>query len=275
MNHRTKAGLAAVTWHLVLIGTAIVMLFPLFWAIVTSFKSPGEIYSTDLVPQRPTIENYVHAWTKSGLPQQLLNTFSMALLIAVGQVVIAALAAFALVHFKPRWGSWILGAMVLSMIIPAQVLIIPQFLLANNLGWKNAMAGLVVPQLAGCALQVLITFQHVRGLPPSLMAASRLDGARSLDTFVEIVLPAVRPALSAVFILAFIGGWNEYLWPLLIADRPSSTTVQIGLQMFITAEGTNFGGLLAAAVIATLPILLLYLVASRQITDAFLKAGSA
>lgn len=266
---------SVVVWHGVLIGFAAVMLFPLFWAIVTSFKSPGDIYSASLIGRRPTIENHLHAWQESGLPQQLLNTFLMALLIGVGQVVVAALASYALAHLRPRSSRWVFAALALSMVIPAQVLIVPQFLLTNTLGWKNTLAGLVVPQIASCALQVLIVFQHMSGLSPSLVAAARLDGANAWDVFTEVVLPNVRPALSAVFILAFISGWNEYLWPLLIADKPNSTTVQIGLQMFITAEGTNFGGLLAAAVIATLPILVIYLFASRQITDAFLKAGSA
>ncbi|MGD7731418.1 carbohydrate ABC transporter permease [Propionibacteriaceae bacterium G57] len=264
-----------IVWHAVLIVFSASMLVPLCWAAVTSFKSPGQIYSSSLLGDPPTLANYVHAWTVSGLPRQLVNTFVMALLIAGGQVVVAALASFGLAYFKPLYGRLVFAALAGSIVIPAQVLIIPQFLLTNALGWKNTMAGLVVPMLASCALQVLITYQHANGLPRSLTKAARLEGATSVDVFWHVVLPNIRPALNAVFILAFIGGWNEYLWPLLVTDDADSTTVQIGLQMFITAEGTNFGGLLAAAVISTLPILVIYLFASRQITDAFLKAGSA
>lgn len=267
--------ISALAWHVVLIVVGIVMNFPLVWAVVTSLKTPSQIYSTQIVANPMTLENYVFAWTKSGLPNQLLNTFWMAILVAIGQTVVSASAAYALAYFKPRWGKLIFAGLAGAIVIPAQVLIIPQFLLANSLHWKNTMAGLVVPQLATCALQVLITYQHAAGLPKGMINAARLEGANAWEMFADVVLPNLRSALGAVFILAFISSWNEYLWPLLISDEPNRTTVQIGLQMFFTAEGTDFGGLLAAAVISTAPILILYVLASRQITNAFLKAGSA
>jgi ABC-type glycerol-3-phosphate transport system permease component len=183
------------------------------------------------------------------------------------------LAAFALAYFAPRARGVIVSLLTVSLMIPPQALIIPQFLLTARLGWLNSEAGLIVPQLGASALAVLILLQHVQGIPASLTAAARLDGARPVEVLWHIVLPALKPAIAAVLILVFITTWNEYLWPLLVAPRAQDTTVQIGLTQFQTAEGNDFGGLLAAATLTSVPIVLVYLFASRRITDAFLQSG--
>lgn len=265
----------SIGWHAVLVVIAAMQLFPLFWAIVTSFKPMGEIYSPTVISAHPTLENYAYALTRFPLGPQLFNTFVMAGGIAIGQLIVSVLAAFALVYFAPRWRTLIYALFAATLAIPAQTLIIPQFLITAELGWLNSPQGLILPQIAGSALALLLLHRHISSLPPSQLDAARMDGARSWDTFIRVVLPQLRPALGAVFILGFISGWNEYLWPLLVAREPTNTVIQIGLQQFMTAEGNNFGGLLAASVLSTLPILLVYAVASRQITDAFMKANEA
>ncbi|WP_411722099.1 carbohydrate ABC transporter permease [Mycetocola sp.] len=270
-----RRGLGTFGWHTVLIVVAAAQLFPLFWAVVTSLKPPGEIYSPTLLAENPTLENYAYALTRFPLGAQLFNTFVMAMGIAIGQLVVAVLAAYALVYFAPKWRSIVYVLFAATLAIPAQTLIIPQFLITAELEWLNTPQGLILPQIAGSALALLLLHRHIKTLPGSQLDAARLDGARSWDTFIHVVLPQLRPALGAVFILGFISGWNEYLWPLLVASDPTNTVVQIGLQQFMTAEGNNFGGLLAASALSTIPILLVYAVASRQITDAFMKANEA
>jgi ABC-type glycerol-3-phosphate transport system permease component len=267
---RRRAGLA---WHLVLAVVTLTMIFPVLWGILTSLKPANEIYSLSPVSLHPTLENYAHAIGEWPVGQLVANTFVMAAGVAIGQLIIAVLGAFALAYFAPRSRGLILTLLTISLAIPPQALIIPQFLLTAELGWLNSDLGLIVPQLGSSALAVLLLLQHVDGLPPSLLNAARLDGARPHEVLWTIVLPALRPAIAAVTILVFITTWNEYLWPLLVAPRQIDTTVQIGLRQFETAEGTNFGGLLAAATLTSLPILVVYLVASRRITDAFLQSG--
>lgn len=275
MSHvkRMRRRWASALWHSTLTVVVIAMIFPVLWALLTSFKPANDIYSITPFSAEPTLDNYVRVLANWPVLPLLGNTFVMAAGVAIGQILIAVLGAFALVYFSPRARPAILVAVTISLAIPPQALIIPQFLMTARLGWLNSEAGLIVPQLGTCALAVLLLVQHVEALPVSLTNAARLDGARPLEVLWHIVLPGLRPAIAAVAILVFITTWNEYLWPLLVAPKPEDTTVQIGLTQFQTAEGNDFGGLLAAATLTSIPIVLVYLFASRRITDAFLQSG--
>ncbi|WP_411700276.1 carbohydrate ABC transporter permease [Conyzicola sp.] len=273
MSDRPLRRMAPVLWHATLIAVVIAMVFPVLWALLTSFKPAGDIYSLTPFSAEPTLENYARVFADWPVLTLLGNTFVMAAGVAVGQIVIAVLGAYALVHFSQRARGPILVLVTISLAIPPQALIIPQFLMTARLGWLNTDAGLIVPQLGTCALAVLLLVQHVDALPRTLTNAARLDGARPFEVLWHIVLPGLRPAIAAVAILVFITTWNEYLWPLLVAPKPEDTTVQIGLTQFQTAEGNDFGGLLAAATLTSIPIVVVYLFASRRITDAFLQSG--
>ena len=265
--------LAPVAWHSTLVVVVIAMVFPVVWALLTSFKPANDIYSIAPFSAEPTLDNYARVLADWPVVTLLGNTFVMAAGVAVGQIVIAVLGAYALVHFSPRSRGPILVLVTISLAIPPQALIIPQFLMTARLGWLNTDAGLMVPQLGTCALAVLLLVQHVEALPRSLTSAARLDGATPFEVLWHIVLPGLRPAIAAVAILVFITTWNEYLWPLLVSPRAEDTTVQIGLTQFQTAEGNDYGGLLAAATLTSIPIIVVYLFASRRITDAFLQSG--
>jgi ABC-type glycerol-3-phosphate transport system permease component len=272
-TQRPRVRVAGIAWHVALSVVTLVMIFPVLWSVLTSFKPANEIYSLTPLSAHPTLDHYVHALTEWPVGRLIGNTLVMAAGVAIGQLVLAILGAFALAYFAPKSRGLILTLLTISLAIPPQALIIPQFLLTAEFGWLNSDLGLIVPQLGSSALAVLLLLQHVDSLPPSLLNAARLDGARPWEVLWHIVLPALRPAIAAVTILVFITTWNEYLWPLLVAPRQIDTTVQIGLRQFETAEGTNFGGLLAAATLTSLPILVVYLIASRRITDAFLQSG--
>ena len=265
--------LAAAGWHLALAMLSLLTAFPLLWAVLTSFKPPNEIFDAAPVSAHPTLANYADVLTRWPAGELIGRTAVMATGVAVGQLVIAVLAAFALAHFHPRARPVVLGLTAVSLAIPPQALIVPQFLLTARLGWLNTEAGLIVPQLGSSALAVLVLLQHVEALPPSLAAAARLEGARPLEVLWHVILPGLRPAIAALGVLVFITTWNEYLWPLLVTPDAMHTTVQVGLAQFETAEGINYGGLLAAATLTSLPIVVVYLAASRRITDAFLTSG--
>jgi ABC-type glycerol-3-phosphate transport system permease component len=270
---RSRQIVGRLLWHAVLAVTALAMSFPILWALITSFKPPGEVFSAALVPTEPTLSNYVDVLASWPVATLIGNTFVMSAGVALGQLIIGILAAFALVHLAPRWRPAVLFAATVALVIPPQAIVIPQFLLATRLGWQNSEAGLIIPQLGASALAVLLLVQHVAAVPPSLGEAARLEGARPFETLWHVVLPSLRPAIGAVGILVFITTWNEYLWPLLIAPRSEDATVQIGLGQFQTEGGTDYGALMAAAALTSLPIVLVYLIASRRITDAFLQSG--
>lgn len=270
---RGRAPWGALVWFGILAAAAVLMNFPIFWALVTSFKPTNETYTTALIAEHPTLDNYIYAFERFPLLQLARNTLVMATAVAAGQIIIAVLAAFALVHVAPRWKTTFLVLAAVAMAIPPQTIIIPQFLMASSFGWANTLTGLIVPQLASSALPLLLLVQNLSVLPRSHVQAARLDGARSYEVLLRILLPEMAPTIAAVFILQFISTWNEYLWPLLIAGRMESTTIQMGLQMFMTSEGNHYGPLMATAVLAAAPVVLIYLVASRQITEAFKRSG--
>lgn len=270
---RSRLRPAAMVRHAVLIGAVVIMVFPVAWAMRTSLLDPGDIYRLDLLPPSVTLDNYRDVFANFPLARPLRNTLVMAAGVTAGQVGLAVLAAYALVRFPCRGRRLILALLTTALLIPPQALIVPQFLAVARLGWLGTDVGLIVPQLGGCALAVLLLRQHIGAIPPSLFEAASLDGARPRDVLRHIVVPVLRPAIGAVSVLVFITTWNEYLWPLLVAPDPEDTTVQLGLSAFRTQEGSQYGALLAAATVTTLPILAVYLVASRRITDAFLQAG--
>jgi ABC-type glycerol-3-phosphate transport system permease component len=269
----TRTLRSTLPWFAILALAVVLLNFPIFWALVTSFKPANETYTTSLIAQNPTLDNYVYAFERFPLLDLARNTFITATVVAVGQVALAVLAAFALVHVAPRRKKLFLVLAAIAMAIPPQTIIIPQFLMASSFGWANTLTGLIVPQLASSALPVLLLVQNLSVLPSSHVRAARLDGARNHEVLLRVLLPEMAPTIAAVFILQFISTWNEYLWPLLIAGRMDSTTIQMGLQMFMTSEGNHYGPLMATAILAATPVILIYLFASRQITEAFKSSG--
>jgi ABC-type glycerol-3-phosphate transport system permease component len=144
--------------------------------------------------------------------------------------------------------------------------------LIAHLHWLNTLQGLVVPQAAS-AFAILMLYQYMKGFPAALLDAARLDGASSWGTLWRVVLPNLRAPLAALGILLFISTWNEYFWPLLVTNTPKHAVIQIGLQMFLTTEGNQWGQLMAAASLASLPIFAIYALLQRQVIDAFIRSG--
>lgn len=259
--------------HAVLGCIVAAMLFPVVWALVTSFKPANELFGVAPLPVHPSLANYRTVFARFPLFRLLFNTFLTASGVTALQLAVAVPAAYAMVRLRPRWGRLLRVAVGGALVIPAQSLIIPQFLLVSRLGWRDSLLGLVVPQVAGCALAVLLLCEHLRAVPLSLFGAAALDGATAGEALRHVALPALRPALGAVATLVFISTWNEYLWPMLVAPSFDHTTIQMGLQLFQNQEGPDYGPLLAAAMLSTLPVVGFYLCASRRVADAFLHSG--
>lgn len=264
---------ARARWHLALAASAAFLLAPTVLAVLASLKPTGDLYDADPLPLHPTLDSYRVAIADFPVVRLLADTVAVAAGVTILQLAVATLAAYALVERGARAGRLALAAGTVAVLVPAQALIIPQFLLITHLGWQNTFAGLIVPQLSGCAVPLLLLRQQVRAIPASLTEAATLDGANSWQALWHVVLPVMRPALGAVAILVFAGTWNEYLWPLIAAPGGTPGTIQTGLGLFLNTEGASPGPLLAAATLATLPVLAAYGCAARQITNAFMHSG--
>ena len=148
---------------------------------------------------------------------------------------------------------------------------LPNYVMLARLGLLNSVAGAIVPQLAS-AFAIVLLRQHLKAFPRELLEASRIDGNSSWTTLWKVIVPNLMPALAALEIILFVGAWNEYFWPLLVFHTPNSV-LQLGMSSLLNSESTNYGGLMAAAGLATLPVLLLYLVLQRRIVNAFVRSG--
>jgi sn-glycerol 3-phosphate transport system permease protein len=258
--------------HALLIVLCIVSVFPVYWMIVTSLRPTNDIFSNSLLPLNATLEHYLTVWRTIPIARMLGNTLLMSLLVTVSQLFTAILAAYAFARWTFIGDKLILGLFALTWLVPFQVTMIPNYVLVSNLGWLDSLTAIIVPQVAS-AFAVMLLFQSVKAFPQELIDAARIDGANDWGILWRVIVPNLRASLASLAILLFISAWNEYFWPLLVTRNPENAVVQIGLQMFLTQEGDQWGPLMAAATLSSLPILLLYVVLQKQIIESFMKSG--
>lgn len=257
---------------------AVLFLAPLLWMLAGSWRETGALFRggpwnwwRDM--DGWTTTNYAAAWRRGALGQALLNSVLQVTVIAGAGLLVNAAAAFAFARLR-FWGRDVLfGAVVILIILPVEVLAVPLFFTARDLGftggYASALAGLTVPFLAK-AFNIYFLRQHFLSVPTELEEAAAIDGAGVWRRFWHVGLPAVRPALATVVLLDVLAHWSDFLWPLMIATRAETRTVQIGLANLFTQPPLDWGAILAAAVLATLPVLLLFQFFQRHlvVTDA-------
>jgi len=251
------------------------LLLPVLWMISTSFKRPTDLFvaGLGLLPPRPVLTNYVLAWTSYLLPTWFLNSLVTALCITTGQLVTSALAAYGFARFPFPGRQLCFLAVLGAMIVPFQVTMIPNYILVANLGLLNTWGAVILPNLPS-AFGIFLLRQYFLTLPQELFDAASLDGAGAWRTFWSVVLPLSRAPLGALAIYLFLGAWNAYFWPLLVLSQPESHTLPIGLRSFLDDElGIQWGQLMAAATLASLPALAAYVAAQRQIISSFVMTG--
>jgi len=258
--------------HGVMIGLSLLAIFPVYWMVQTSFRPENEMFSTGLWPAAPTLDNYRAVVTAMPIFAIIWNTVLMAGATTLAQVATGLLAAWALVRWRFPGGRLAHSLIALSWLVPFQVVMIPNYVLATKLGLLDSITGLVVPN-AAAAIAVLVLYNAMRGFPREVIEAARMDGASGFRTLMEIVVPNLRAPIASISILCFISAWNDYFWPLLLIRRIENSVVQIGLQFFMTQEGNDWGLLMAAATLASLPIFLIYLALQRQVVQSFMKSG--
>lgn len=262
--------------HLFLIATGLLIAMPIIIALFSSFKLPNDItnYPPTLLPDAWTFENYVTAWTSKPFDRFFLNSIIQTGAIVVCQVLFSILAAYAFsfLHFP---GRDLLFYLILgSLMVPFQLTFIPNFLLISDWGWANTYAGLAVPFLAS-AFGVFLLRQFFLTIPRDLHDSAIIDGASNWRFLWQILVPLSKGAISAFTIFSFLSAWSQYLWPLVITNDESMRTVQIGIRFFLFDQerGADWGAIMAAAIIALLPTLLIFLIAQRQLVKGIAMTG--
>lgn len=274
LRRKTTAGtgLNSAAGHLVMVLLSIFCLFPVYWMVVTSLRPANAIFETSLWPTAMSLDNYVYALNAIPIVQMLANTLVVSVVVTVIQLFTGLLAAYAFARWRFPFDKLVYAGVALTWLVPFQVVMIPNYLLVAQMGLLDSVVALILPHFAS-ALAILLLAQSMRSFPKEVVEAARMDGARSWRILWEIMTPNLRGTIASLAILIFISTWNEYFWPLLLSRTPENSVIQIGIQMFMTAEGNQWGPLMAASTLASLPILLIYVVLQRQVIQSFMKSG--
>ncbi|MEJ7838792.1 MAG: carbohydrate ABC transporter permease [Thermomicrobiales bacterium] len=274
---RNRESAGKLLLHLIVIVLCVLTIFPFFWMLSTAFKQADEVFTRDIqwLPENPTWRNFPDAFNYFPVAQWFWNSLAISVLTTIGKILISVPAAFAFARLKFRFDKLIFALVLATMIVPGVVTVVPNYVMVSRLGWMNTWAGVIIPSLPHTAFFVFLLRQYIRTLPQELIDAARVDGATTWQTLVQIVMPNIRPGIAVVAILAFLGAWNQYLWPLLILSDFESKTLATGMQFFTSnAESAQmWGPMMATATIATLPPLILYALAQKQIINTFVTSG--
>lgn len=261
--------------HLVLAAGSIVMFLPFYWMIATALKTEAEsiAYPIKWWPSVPQFHNFVEAWQFQPLwSRWFFNSFFVAITTVVLEVIIASLAAYAFAKMEFLGKNVIFALFLATMMIPGEVLLVPNFVTLANLHWIDKYQALIIPWVVS-VFAIFLLRQHFLQIPKELQEACELDGGGHVRFLFQIVMPLSRPALATVALLKFIGSWNAFLWPLIVTNSPQMRTVQNGLTSFMQDAGAHWQLLMAAATLTLLPVLILFLLLQKQFYESVARSG--
>lgn len=246
---------------------------PFVWMILSSFKPESEVMqlTPTLFPEEFTLENFHNLFVNMNFGLYLKNTIIIVLWSFFG-LFLNAMAGYAFAKFEFKGRNQLFFLVLATMMIPGQVTMIPVYLILNQMGLTNTMAGIVLPGLVG-AFGIFLFRQFMTTIPDELLEAARLDGASELRVFWQIVLPMTKPILAVQGILTFIAGWNSFLWPLIIANDESLYTLSVGLSLLKGQYGGNFALQMAGSTFMVVPIVIIFIIFQKHIIDGYTISG--
>ncbi len=254
-----------------------VLLFagPFVWMISTALKLPADQYTRTLLPNPVTLVNFKDLFTKLPVfPRQMLNSFTLASLTTIGQLLTCAMAAFAFAVVKFRGRNVLFTLLLITYIIPFQVTLIPNFIIFSKLGLVGTQIPLWLPAFLGGAFGTFLIRQYFLTIPREFAEAARMDGASLFQIFWGIYLPLAKPALAALGLFTFLGSWNDLLHPLIyLPTNQKLTTISIGLALFQTQYGGRWTILMAGTLISVLPIVILFFFTQKQFIEGIALSG--
>lgn len=245
---------------------ALIFIAPIVWALAVSLQYEGkQIRSVaDWFTPPYTLENYPQIIANSEVPVWLINSLLIAVIATVLTVIVSAMAAYALAKIPFRGSKWFYLYFLLGLMVPTEATIVPLFISVNAMGMIDTYAGMILPAIAG-SMNLIIMVTFFKGLPNELLEAVKIDGGGEISIFCRIILPLSKPIIATVCIFAFVGSWNNYLWPLLCAMSNTMFTLPVGIPTFAGTYTVDYVRPLTASMVASLPMIILYIIFERQI----------
>ena len=275
---RTKRIIKDTIYHLFVIAFGLLMIYPVVWMILSSFKIKSEILGNNatFLPSKWIFTNYPDGWYGAGMitfGTYFINSMIVAGLGMIGTVASSAMVAYALARVNFVGRKFWFTCMIMNMLLPGQVLMIPQYIIWNNLGAVGTFIPLILPRFLGWPFFIYMMMQFVRGLPKELDEAAMIDGCNKYNIFTRVVLPLMGPSIITTIVISFYWIWDDYMGPLLYLTKPSLYTVSLAIKGFADAQGTNFGPMFAMSTLSLIPVFLLFLFFNRYLMDG-VTAGS-
>lgn len=275
---KRKKKYRTILYHIGMIIGSLIMLYPLFWLLGASFKSNEEYYASSysLIPKTWEFSNYVEGW--AGFARLTFATFFknsifIAVVSTIGTVLSCSLVAYGFARIKFKTRKFWFGAMMLTMCLPSQVLMIPQYLLYDKIGWVGTYLPIIVPRFFGAAFSVFLLMQFMRNIPKELDEAAIVDGCNQFQLFSRIILPLIKPAMSTVAVLSFMSSWSDFMGALLYLNKPNLYPVSYALKLFSDETGTNYGPMFAMSVASLIPILILFFIFQKSLVEGISTTG--
>ncbi len=248
-----------VSRHALLLLGAVVMILPFIWMLTTSMEQGG-------------FRNYAEAWKEVPFGRYFLNTLLVTFLTVLGVVVTSSLAAYAFATMRFRGSGFLFMLFLSTMMVPQPVYLVPSYIILSKLHWIDTFAALIIPWTAN-VFSIFLLQQHFKTIPRSLYEAALLDGCSTFGYLWRVVLPLSRSVLVTVILFDVISSWNSFMWPLVVTNSESMRVLQVGLSYFNQEAASNFPLLMAASTFCTLPLLVLFVLAQRQIVSSYSRSG--
>lgn len=266
-----------VTAHAMLITWTAIVLLPMLWTLMSSFKTSGEIFDSPIKPaQTPQWSNYVNAWFSAGIGRSFVNTLIVVGAALILVMILGAMCSYVLARFEFFGSRFVYYLMLAGMTFPVFLAIVPLFFVLKNLALLNTLTGLTITYVAfALPFTVFFLYSFFRTLPYEVSEAAAIDGANEWQIFFRVILPMARPGMASVAIFNFLGLWNQYLIPVAINTNQDNYVLSQRMASFVSQAGfrTDFGAMFAGVVITVIPVLIVYLIFQRQLQNSVTSGG--
>ncbi|AIC30882.1 sugar ABC transporter permease protein (plasmid) [Rhizobium etli bv. mimosae str. IE4771] len=269
-----KVTVKTVLLYVIVITVTVVMLMPFAWMLSASLKLSRDVFAFPIewIPSQPQWQNYVDIWTKIPLALFIYNTSKLTIIVTLLQLLTSSFAAYAFAKLNFPYKNTLFLGYIATIAMPWQVYMVPQFLLMREFGLNNTHLALICLQ-AFTAFGVFLMRQFYMSIPTELCEAARIDGMNEYQIWARIMLPLSKPALSTLTIFTFVSTWNDFLGPMIYLTKTELKTVQIGLRMFISQYSAEYGLIMAASVVALVPVLVVFLALQRFFVEGIASTG--
>lgn len=277
---KTTRKISTVIYHVLVLGFGLMMIYPLIWMVMSSFKETNTIFTTagSLIPEKFTLQNYINGWkgfAKISFGVFFKNSLFISIAATIGTVISSALVAYGFARCEFKGKKLLFGAMLISMMLPAQVLMIPQYLWYQKLGWVGSYLPLIVPYffaIQGFFVYLIINF--IDGIPRELDEAAKIDGCSYYTIFSKIILPLISPALVTAGIFSFMWRWDDFLSALLYVNESAKYPVSLALKLFCDpGSSSDYGAMFAMAFLSVLPAVIMFIFFQKYLVEGIATSG--